>query len=429
MPHYVLNNIRLNPGISKHNYIASQLHYMIMVFAFGIADSLQPLILLHKDYYHIDKDRAGSIMSWILFLQLATKMVVTMPYGFLIDKLGRKAMVYYGALNIVAGFLIVPMCKSIYPGFIIAKILISNGSSALITIPLTADYIHDESKGRASGINITLTALGAAFSNVMLKIFFKLNLSLGTCYYMAGALTFILFMANSIGLKGGTYYLTSRANKTQRKSNESFSYRMQDATKTFFGNPYLKIALVLRIVGNADFYIAFTILSLYIKSLFPAGTDENAANLVLNHVQSFVFGPAFICNIIYGHYMDKSEKVVGTSAFALILGAIAFSMTSLVTRPDDILLNIAAILMGISVPGVYVVSTYLTIKHFPEDKRGMMMGVLNIVGYIGYVIIASGGGFLYDNWRKDGPFLLYSLLLLIALAFIVRIYVKNIKGN
>ena len=402
-----------------------------MIFAFGVADSLQPIILLDKDYYNIDKERAGTIMSYILLVQLAVKMLVTILYGFLIDKLGRKTMIYYGALNMLAGFLIVPLSKDVYPGFVLAKILISNGGSALVTIPLMADYTHDESKGKASGINIALTSIGAFLSNIFLKGLLYAKFSLGSCYCISGILVFGLFILNSLGLKGGKYYLRSKQglDGQTNRAGGTFAKEALEAISIFFKNSYLTIALVLRIVGNADFYIAFTILSLYIKSLFPPGTDDNESNIVLNNVQSFVFIPALLCNVVYGYYIDRTQKIVGTSISTLAIGAVAFLLTSFVTTPYDHKLRISAVLMGVSVPGVYVVSTYLSIKHFPEEKRGMMMGVFNLMGYIGYVIIASGGGFLFDNWRKDAPFVLYAMLLLIALVLVVWIYFKKMRGR
>ena len=153
---------------------------MIMIFAFGMTDSLQPLILLDQEYYNIDESRSGTIMSYILLVQLAVKMLVTILYGFLIDKLGRKTMIYYGAINMLAGFIMAPLSKEVYPGFVAAKILISNGGSALVTIPLIADYTHDESKGKASGINIALTSIGAFLSNIFLKALLYAQFSLGS---------------------------------------------------------------------------------------------------------------------------------------------------------------------------------------------------------------------------------------------------------
>ena len=240
-----------------------------------------------------------------------------------------------------------------------------------------------------------------------------------------------MFILNSLGLKGGKYYLRNkRASGTEADKREgTFAKEAAEAISIFFKNSYLTIALVLRIVGNADFYIAFTILSLYIKSLFPPGTNDNLSNIVLNNVQSYVFVPALLCNVFYGYYIDRTKKVLGTSIVALGVGAVAFFLTAFVTTPYDIKLRVSAILMGVSVPGVYVVSTYLSIKHFPEEKRGLMMGVFNLMGYIGYVIIALGGGFLFDHWRKDAPFVLYACLLVLALVLVVCIYFSKMRGR
>lgn len=429
-PHYFLKTIRLNPGISNLNYIASQLHFMIMVFGFGCADALQPLILVHRDYYAVPKDNSGTVMSNMLFVQLGTKILVSILYGYLIDKFGRKLMIYYGAINLVAGFMLAPVFTSVFPGLVFAKVLISNGGSALSIIPLTADYIHSESRGKAAGINIALTAVGAFLSNIFLKVLFIKEYSLEECYFISGILVFVLFLLNTFALKGGHYYRSQgQAIKGALRSGSGFFTEFKEAVGAFFQNAWLTIALVLRIVGNADFFIAFTILSLFVKSLFPPGISENEENITLNHIQSFVFLPALVCDFVYGHYIDKTNKIIGMSLISLAMGAVAFFLTSLATTPYDFELYLSSILIGMSVPGVYVVSTYLSIKHFPEEKRGVMMGVLNLMGYLGYVIIASGGGYLFDHWKKNAPFILYAALLTIAFVFVVWIYVKRIKDR
>lgn len=403
---------------------------MIMVFGFGCADALQPLILVNSDYYKVPKDNSGTVMSNMLFVQLGTKIIVSILYGYFIDKFGRKIMIYYGALNLVAGFLLAPVFTSVFPGLVLAKVLISNGGSALSIIPLTADYTHSESRGKAAGINIALTAVGAFLSNIFLKVLFYQKYSLGQCYFISGILVFVLFALNTLALKGGKYYLTQgQAAKGVHKSASNFFTEFEEAIAAFFKDAWLMIALVLRIVGNADFFIAFTILSLFVKSLFPPGVPENEENITLNNLQSFVFLPALVCDFIYGHYIDKTNKVIGMSLLSLGMGAVAFSLTSLATSPYDFELYLSTILIGMSVPGVYVVSTYLSIKHFPEEKRGVMMGVLNLMGYLGYVIIASGGGYLFDHWTKNAPFILYAALLTIAFVFVLWIYVKRIKGR
>ena len=38
---------------------------------------------------------------------------------------------------------------------------------------------------------------------------------------------------------------------------------------------------------------------------------------------------------------------------------------------------------------------------------------------LGHFIVVIGNGFIYDYWRKDGPFILCTVMMMVALAFII----------
>jgi len=423
----VFYSIRLNPGISVMNFVCSQIHYMIMIFAFGITDTLQPLILLDKSYYNADKDTAGTLIAFVLFIQLFIKISVSVFYGHLSDKIGRKPVLYLGAVSLLIGLLLAPLFTNVFPGFIIAKILVCNGCSALIILPFNADYVADESKGRAAGVTITLNAVGALGSNLFLKYLLYNNHTLGYCYWLSAFLIFPAFIANTFGLKGGSYYLL-RTNQNQeslngqKKEDKPMMENFREVVKIFKENGWLGIALVLQILGNADFYLAFTILALYVKSLFPAGTADMVSNIAVNNVQSFLFIPTLVNNVIYGYYIDKTNKVMNVIVLSLAGGTVGFVMTYFVDTPYDTILYLAAFIIGATMTGVYVASNYLCFTHYPKDKRGIMLGFTMLVGYVGYVLIATIGGYLFDHWRKNAPFMMYAALSIIALAWSLKIY-------
>jgi len=394
---------------------------MIMIFAFGITDTLQPLILLDKSYYNADKDTAGTLIAFVLFIQLFVKISVSVFYGHLSDKIGRKPVLYLGAVSLLIGLLMAPLFSNVFPGFILAKIFVCNGCSALVILPFNADYVGDESKGKAAGVTITLNAVGALGSNLFLKSLLYANHSLGYCYWLSAFIIFPAFILNTFGLKGGEYYMMKKQD-AEKKEEKPLMETFRETMKVFQENGWLSIALVLQILGNADFYLAFTILALYVKSLFPAGTEDVISNIAVNNVQTFLFIPTLVNNIIYGYYIDKTNKVMNVIVLSLAGGAIGFFMTYFVETPYDTTLYVAAVIMGATVTGVYVASNYLCFTHYPKEKRGIMLGFTVLVGYVGYVLIATVGGYLFDHWRKNAPFMMYAVLSIVALVWSIKIY-------
>jgi len=422
----VFRAIKLNPGISTLNFVSSQLHYMFMVFSFSAGDSLQPLILLDRDYYNLDRTRSGTILSYILTSQLVLKVLTAIIYGHLNDKFGRRSMLVYGATSMLAGYMLAPTFQNVFPGFIIAKMLSSNGSTALSTLPFIADYIHNDSKGKATALGVALSTVGAFLANIFIKILLYCKVPLGYCYWIIGFVAFAAMVLNSFGLKSGHYFLEGKTSeKVEHK--QSFKQNLYEAVQEYKSNGWLSICLILQILGNADFYIVSTILALYIKSLFPPGTDDRISNIALNNMQSFVFAPAFVSNFIYGYSLDKYNKVIQSITVALAGGIFSFLLIFFVHSPYNWKLYVACSVLGTTITGIYVIANYLGSKYFSSNKRGIMNGIQALIGYVGYVIIASLGGFLFDHWTHNAPFILYTILMSLALVFITCIYFKKIK--
>ena len=55
-----------------------------------------------------------------------------------------------------------------------------------------------------------------------------------------------------------------------------------------------------------------------------------------------------------------------------------------------------------------------------------MIGFNHMTGNIGFFLFTSVGGLLYDNWRKDGPFIVAGALLLLAVLLVKVIHQKKI---
>jgi len=416
----VLKIIKLNAGISKLNFWCCVFHYMSMIFCFVAVGVLQPLILLDKDYYNVQQNEAGSITSLVLVVQLIVKIIVSVPYGHYADKFGRKTAILYGAVNYLASCLLVPAQVSIFPGLVLTKILFANSTAALHAVPLIADYIADESKGKASGFLALGIGIAAMISNIFLKILFYSNTSLGSCYVIMGIIGSVCMCVNTLGIKD----VMNAKPKEQEHSNfdlDELKKNILEAYTIFKANGWLLISLVLQILGSADFMIFFTFLTLYVKSMYSEA-ESALANIAVSNLQSLVMIPMFFSTLLYGYFMDKKGQALLLSYIALGGGTISFLLITISAHPYDKLIKLGSVLLGSTLPGLFVITNFLNIRNFPEDKRGIMIGFTGMIGNIGHFIIASGGGLLYDYWRKDGPFLVCAGLLVVAMILVTKIY-------
>ena len=61
-------------------------------------------------------------------------------------------------------------------------------------------------------------------------------------------------------------------------------------------------------------------------------------------------------------------------------------------------------------------SGVLIAQQAPTEIRGSVIGIFSLCGAVGIMIATGIGGILFDNWRPQGPFILFSVF-----SFIVAI--------
>jgi len=415
------NTIQLNPGISKLNFFCCVLFYCSMVFGFTAAHSLQPLILTDKDYYNISQDKTGGVLSLIMAVQLVVKVIVGIPYGHFADKFGRKNMIVLGSVCYLASFILVPLQTTIL-GLIVAKILLANGTSCLHAVPLMIDYISNESRGRASALLNMATSLSAIAASLSVRKLFQENFSIGSCYMIFGIGVSLVMILDVLGLKGGHYFSENLHSSTARENITSLKQNIRESVSLFKENGWLAIGLVLKIFGGSDIMVFFMFMSVFVKSMFPEDFDPKQANIIVTNFNIMVKLTSFFSNIFYGWFLDKKNKPITAGYIALIGGCFAFFLFSTSSRYDDWTLYLGAPLIGATLPGLFVIINFINMKHFPPEKRGVMMSVTGFAGHISHFLIASAGGLLYDHVSKSGPFRMCCVFLIISVLLVKYIH-------
>lgn len=192
--------INLNPGITPFNLIGFYLMNFWLFVMLGAVLGFMAIILEDPDYYNIDKTQLGKQLGNISMICEAVVIAEELVMGVIVDTFGRKIPLLTGWLVAGIGFALVPMFKSLYPSFLIVRMLIYCGLIVGANIPLLPDYIQKESMGLATSIGQTVATAAYLFSGSGLYTISE-HVELAYIYYGIATVSVLIFLILCCSIK------------------------------------------------------------------------------------------------------------------------------------------------------------------------------------------------------------------------------------
>ncbi len=419
--------ILLNKGISRRNFYTSWLFVMYLGFILISFATIEPQFISKE--LGVSTESMGETTALLYLIDYSIRMLCALIFGPMIDYFGRKTVMTIGIILVTLGYTLIPfLSTSLFPGYIIGKAFISSGVIALSMLPFSADYVDNSTKGVMTGVNYGIGFVGGALCGILLKSLLLLGCSYRVIYWIYAPI--LLFVGFSLrpGIKGGnTYYKTAKPADIEGGEEEQKSKAIdwKAVKKAYKEIPWVPIAVIFGVLGNTDFYIMSTALMIWLKTLLPVSEDPT---LIVTTYQVIFFGLSVITTIVCAMKIDKVPhmKMILPMITLAFLGFLIIPFTS---DPKGVLLHIFFVIEGLSLPGVFVFSTYLSIRYNPSDIRGTLSAISNAVSFLAAIVILSVGGYLHDYWRSDASFILYGGLLFVTLFVVIVIFLRTRKYN
>ena len=115
----------------------------------------------------------------------------------------------------------------------------------------------------------------------------------------------------------------------------------------------------------------------------------------------------------FGLLADRINRV-SAMIIAVSISAIGYGSTIFIDNPLGDGIFICAMLIGLGEISGVIASGVLIAQQAPIIIRGSVIGIFNLYGAVGILIATGVGGQLFDNWRLQGPFLLFSFFSVIV---------------
>ncbi|EGR33238.1 major facilitator superfamily mfs_1, putative [Ichthyophthirius multifiliis] len=380
------NLIFLEQGITKLNYVALLLNYFLLTLIFVTTESLQPM--LFQDKFQIKQENQGSENANLLLADIIIKILFAPIMGIICDKVGRKYTLFYGILIISISLALMPLSTSIYPMYLLLRILYAHGSITICIVPIFADYVQNITKGKGAAINVVFASLGAVSSVEIINNGLRNQLSIKQIYWVIAFSYFCLGCMMCIYIKNGKYYLDN----TKDKKNDMvqiIKIGIQSAK-----NPMIFIGYLTSFLARGDSILFTLFLVLWSNKYIP---DYNQANIKAATLSGIAYTIILFFCIFYGIAMERYCKYKVHITMFLLASIGCFMLNFADKGPNSWISYLAISILGVGMSGFLTSSQYLINKYADNNNRGYINGLASLIGVLGIFVCSVIGGYIYDK--------------------------------
>jgi MFS family permease len=370
----------------------------------------QPFIL--TEILHIPQSVQGEISGYLGFAATLMGVLLSSVWGTLSDKTGRRMVYGLGLVLGAVGIAIFPLAGTVVMLYL-ARMIFAAGSNAANTMSnaLLADYIDNKDRGKAFGITASFGGLGA-----LLTVFFFLRLpamleNSGVSTQNAGQITY--WIVAGLSLLASILIWTGLLGKTQTQVGEkrTFMQIVKDALQAARNDAGISLAYGVNFVATGAITVVGTFFTLWIVTygtttggLSSADALSRAGMIMgISQMMGLIAAP------IFGILADRIKRTLAVS-IAIGLIAIIYSITLLINDPLSGLMIVLGMFIGFVQTSGVVTGGALIAQQSPEEVRGSVMGFYGFCGALGTMVTALVGGWLFDGWLPQGPFVFIAIL-------------------
>jgi MFS family permease len=306
------------------------------------------------------------------------------------------------------------------------------GATAMLST-LAADYVVNESRGKANAIMGVMNGLGAMAAALGMAKLPSVFLQAGqdgisagrnTAYIAAGlCVTVALLLQWGLKEKGGEHAAGERI---------PFLEMASESVRAAKEDPGVVLGYMSAFVARADLAVAGTFFPLWMtthaaEQLTKAGVDPSLLGGLMDEAASrgikdggILVAIAGGCGLLFapaiGILCDRINRV-NALMIGLSMNVVGYGLTFFIVDPSSGLMKVAAAIIGFGQVGGVISSQVLIQEQAPAKYRGSVIGAFGASGAAGIMFCLFAGGKLFDAWRGAGPFVLLAALNFIVIAF------------
>jgi MFS family permease len=398
-----LGPIHLAPGVTPRHVLSFLFASFVTIGLFTYLTLLTPYVL--NVNLRLAEAQQGQVSGLLQFSQELIILLCIGWWGVLSDRIGRRIV-------FMAGFAILGLAFALYSfagsvtelvGYrLVYGIGLAAASTMLATV--LADYPAERSRGTLIGISFLLNGLGSVFFFVVLSKLPTLYAEQGASELWSGRLAYLTVAG--IAIVSAVVMLGLKPGVPGKASAKPPLLQLLLEGLRAARNPRIALAYGSAFAARADLAMVTLFLSLWVVQQgntegLSAVQAAAAGGLAIGVSQ----GMATLFAPVLGILSDKLNRV---TVMMIAFGIAAAGYGWVAVTQDFLTLgwhNIPALmLLGMGLSGAILGSTLLLGQEAQPELRGSIFGLQAFCGALGILVIAAGGGWLFDNVGPWVPF-------------------------
>jgi MFS family permease len=363
-----------------------------------------------NEHLGVPESTQGAISGNLVFLTEIVTLLLFLPAGVLMDRIGRRGVYAAGFLVLALTYVLYPLAESVESLYLyrilyaIGVVAVAGGLSTVL-----ADYPAERSRGKLVAMVGVLSGLGVVLISQGLGALPKVFSGAGFDGVTAGRLTHFIVAGLAVavallilwGLKPGVPVRLQDRPSVRELLIGGFAHGR---------NPRILLAYASAFIARGDQSVNAIFLVLW-GTLAAKAVGMESASAVMSGTLIFVMAQvsALVWAPILGPLLDRIDRVTG---LAICMALAALGNLSLLALEDPLSSYgpIFFILLGIGQISVYLGGQSLIGQEAPVEQRGSVLGAFNVAGAIGILLITPVGGYLFDRLDPRAPFIVVGVI-------------------
>lgn len=400
--------IYLAPGVLPRHGVA----FMVAAFfSIGLMIFItigQTYIL--NEHLGVPESQQGTISGNLVFLTEIFTLLLFLPAGVLMDRIGRRLVYAAGFLLLALTYVLYPLADSVEALYLyrvlyaVGVVAVAGGLSTVLV-----DYPAERSRGKLVAAVGLLSGLGVVLVSQGFGALPEVFTRSGMTGEEAGRLTHFIIA----GLSAAVAVMVLLALKPGLPVRREERPTLRSLFVGGFSqarNPRILLSYSAAFIARGDQSVNATFLILW-GTLAGRAAGLDPAEAVVSGTLIFVVAQiaALVWAPILGPLLDRIDRVTG---LAVCMGLAAVGNLALLLLDDPLASYglLFMVLQGIGQISVFLGGQSLIGQEAPKAQRGAVLGAFNVAGAIGILLITLAGGHLFDKVDPRAPFVVVGVI-------------------